>query len=130
MDSFTYRDKVAITLTNRLTEALESGQVSEEEGALIAGYLLDRVNQIDDEGEASLLLTEMAERWPIFEQLFVPNNIDTLTKSENAPPTQQELEKQEEAQIASDQTQMEKIEEALGAIQQQATPQSLQGGGA
>lgn len=123
MDSFTYRDKVAITLTNRLTEALENKQVDESEGALIAGYLLDRINQITDDGELTLLLTEMAEKWPIFEQLFIPKD----TNTELPHLVQADTSAEQEQQKQQDMTEMKKVEEALNAIQN--SPQQQQEGG-
>lgn len=114
---FTYRDKVGSTLTERLIDALEKGQISEEEGTLIAGYLQDRLGQIDNDEELTLLLTEMAEKWDIFKELFVPSG-DTPQETVQQP----DIAVQEQAQQAEDQAQLNKAEEALSAIQQ-AQPQ-------
>lgn len=111
---FTYRDKVGSTLTTRLIEALEKGQISEEEGTLIAGYLQDRIGQIETDEELTLLLTEMAEKWEIFQEIFVPSG-DT---PQEATTQQPDLALQEQAQQDEDQAQINKAEEALTAIQQ------------
>ncbi len=121
MDSFTYKDKVGITLTNRLVEALENGQIDDEQGALIAGYLQDRLSQIDDDGQASLLLTEVGEKWPIFEQLFVPNVIDIEPSDQTIDNMEKAAAKEEEVQEAQDNAEMQKVEEALSNLQQDTT---------
>lgn len=126
MDSFTYKDKVGITLTNRLVEALENGQIDDEQGALIAGYLQDRLSQIDDDGEASLLLTEVGEKWPIFEQLFVPNVIDVEPSDQTINSMEKAAAEQEKVQEAQDTAEMQKVEEALSNLQQDTTPPPTQ----
>ncbi len=122
MDSFTYKDKVGITLTNRLVEALENGQIDDEQGALIAGYLQDRLSQIDDDGEASLLLTEVGEKWPIFEQLFVPSVIDIEPSDQTINSMEKAAAEEEKVQEAQDTAEMQKVEEALSNLQQDTTP--------
>jgi hypothetical protein len=126
MDSFTYKDKVGITLTNRLVEALENGQIDDEQGALIAGYLQDRLSQIDDDGEASLFLTEVGEKWPIFEQLFVPNVIDIEPSDQTINNMEKAAEEQEQVQEAQDTAEMQKVEEALSNLQQDTPPADQQ----
>ena len=126
MDSFTYKDKVGITLTNRLVEALENGQIDDEQGALIAGYLQDRLSQIDDDGEASLLLTEVGEKWPIFEQLFVPNVIDIEPSDQTINSMEKAAAEEEKVQEAQDTAEMQKVEEALSNLQQDTTPPEQQ----
>ena len=130
MDSFTYKDKVGITLTNRLIEALENGQVDESEGASIASYLQDRLGQINDDAEASLLLTEVGEKWPIFEQLFVPSVMDIEPSQQVQDNMEKAVVEEEKAQEAQDMSEMQKVEQAISDLQQNTnpTPQPQEGG--
>ncbi|MDO8269963.1 MAG: hypothetical protein Q7T54_04825 [Candidatus Levybacteria bacterium] len=123
----TYRDKVAISLTNRLTEALQNGQIAESDAAQIAGYLQDRLNQIVTDEEATLLLTEVAEKWKIFEQLFISQS-DANTPELGVADADAKSSEQEETQRTEDIAQLNKVEEALNAIRQN-TPQEQQQGG-
>jgi hypothetical protein len=105
---------------------LENGQIDDEQGALIAGYLQDRLSQIDDDGEASLFLTEVGEKWPIFEQLFVPNVIDIEPSDQTINNMEKAAEEQEQVQEAQDTAEMQKVEEALSNLQQDTPPADQQ----
>ncbi|OGK21522.1 hypothetical protein A3C23_04765 [Candidatus Roizmanbacteria bacterium RIFCSPHIGHO2_02_FULL_37_13b] len=60
------RDLIIHKITGILLDALQNDDLEPEDGAIIAGYLLERKKQITDEKSLNQFMNEVAEKLDIF----------------------------------------------------------------
>ncbi|OGK55380.1 hypothetical protein A3H78_03700 [Candidatus Roizmanbacteria bacterium RIFCSPLOWO2_02_FULL_36_11] len=79
------RDLVVHKLTGILLDALQNDELEPEDGALIAGYILERKKQVVDEASLNQFMTEIAEKLDIFRGFI---NLQKEKDAQNSLDTQ------------------------------------------
>lgn len=66
-----YKNKIGERLTGILLDALENGEIKEEESPEISSYILDNIHKAKNNVELLDFLTTISKRWPIFSKALV-----------------------------------------------------------
>lgn len=110
-----YKNKIGERLTGILLDALENGEVSEEESSDISSYILDHINKAKDNASLFDFLTTLSKTWPIFSKALTMENEEILNNKKNEAIGQ-----------ASSLIQENKIDEAIKIVEN-ATDQNIGG---
>lgn len=70
-------------IVDTLITAFESGKVSEDEMSVISSYVLERIDAGQNEVELNTFLTELANRWEIFDPLVIIKQAEMRDKVED-----------------------------------------------
>lgn len=110
-----YKNKIGARLTKILLDALENGEVSEEESPEISSYILDNINKAKDNAALFDFLTTISKKWPIFSKALATEQSEILDNK-----------KEEAIGQASNLIQENKIDEAIKVVEN-ATDQNKGG---
>lgn len=104
-----YREKIGTSLTLRLNDAYAQGVLSEDETPVIAQFILDRIDKVNNHQELLSFLEELSNKWPLFGPVLM------IEKSQkNEENNQQSVDKIE--QLIKE----NKIDEALNVAEKAA----------
>lgn len=101
-----YKNKIGERLTKILLDALENGEVSEEESSNISTYILDNINKAKYNAALFDFLTTLSKTWPIFSKALATEQIEVLDNK-----------KEEAIGQASDLIKENKIDEAIKVVE-------------
>lgn len=110
-----YKNKIGERLTKILLDALENGEVSQEESSDISSYILDNINKAKNNAALFDFLISISKTWPIFSKALATEQSEILNNK-----------KDEAIGQASNLIQENKIDEAIKVVEN-ATDQN--GGG-
>lgn len=111
-----YRERIGTTLATRLNDAYAQGAVSQEESPVVAQFILDKIDTLNNHEELMAFLEELANKWPVFGPVLV------LERSMDSEEKNSETVNQAEQLIKEN-----KIEEALALVEN--TDENTQEGG-
>lgn len=69
MDS-TYQNKIGERITRRLAQAMQDGEVNEEQFTQIGTFVLDNLGQPRNSLQVFHFLVKLANKWPLFSTLL------------------------------------------------------------